>query len=393
MISSRIKVQYWMNDSMVSPSDNLLLYPGGTDVVSQIHIFDADWTDGLLDGLDAAWNFATGVLSVAEGHLLSAGFSELDFRRSITSLKDHLSDKVGTKAATLAIAYPHELFNTIHVVFEADAGCDLRRPAASPPTNPPLVQYHDSKAVGKHQWAEYIINLHQFREQMGDERFYGSAGSLYGCPGLAFAFADVEDDTDATLSVLQTLSISFHHRAQLPLTVATDAYYLRGPDSLERSNLVQVQRLMQYTPAMELTTPGSDDAWQAVQISLERFGDGSYRTNGKPYERIMLWFHAVSLRGYKPDRPKIEIIGEGKPEDLDILRPQLWQPVPFLGMDRSGQMYQAEGCGSAVTRPFSPADVPAGTHKIYFIAYQDSNWSSAQVVNLAPAFVESGSRK
>ena len=132
MISSRIKVQYWMNERMVSPPDNLLLYPSGSDVLSEVHIFDADWTDGLLDDLHSAWNFANGILSVAEGNLVSAGFSAPDFGRSINSLEAGLSNKVGTKAATLGIAYPNELFNTIHIIFEADSGGNLREPAASP---------------------------------------------------------------------------------------------------------------------------------------------------------------------------------------------------------------------------------------------------------------------
>ena len=122
MISSRIKVQYWMNERIVSPPDNLLLYPNGTDVLSEVHIFDADWTDGLLDDLDSAWNCANGILSVAEGNFVSAGFSAPDFGRSINGLEARLSNKVGTKAATLGIAYPNELFNTIHIIFEAILG-------------------------------------------------------------------------------------------------------------------------------------------------------------------------------------------------------------------------------------------------------------------------------
>jgi hypothetical protein len=382
MINSRVKVQYWMNDRMVSPSDNLLLYPHGSDVVSEVYVFDADWTDTLWDDLDSAWNFANGVLSVVEGNLLSTGFPAVDFGRSINNIKNALSDKVGTKAATLAIVYPNELFNIIRVVFEADAGDKLKSPVASPPTNPPLFQYNFSTDVGNHQRAEYIINLDKLRAQMGDDKFYGSADPLDPRPSIAFAFADAEDDETITLSVLQTLSISFHYHGQLPPMVTTDIYYLRGPNPVEPGNLVEAQRLMQYTPTIEEMTPGSGHAWQSVIVSLERFSDGSYRINGQPYECIMLWFQVISLRGYDTNRPKIEIIGEVKPENMDILRPQVWQPVPFLSMDTFGQRYQAEGSGSALTPSFNPSNVPPGTHKIFFMANQNLNWDSAQVVHL-----------
>ena len=106
---------------------------------------------------------------------------------------------------------------------------------------------------------------------MGEERFYGSVDALHPIPSIAFAFADAEDEEAATLSVLQTLAISFHHYAQLPLMVTTDVYYLRGPDPVEPGNLVKVQRVMGYTPTLEGMTPSSDEAWQAVHIALERF--------------------------------------------------------------------------------------------------------------------------
>ena len=144
---------------------------------------------------------------------------------------------------------------------------------------------------------------------------------------------------------------------------------------------------MQYTPTRNELAPGSEEAIQAVLIPLERFSDGTYRVNGQPYERIMLWFQAVSLYGYESNQTRIEIIGEVKPENLDILRPQVFQPVPFLSMDRFGQSYQAEGCGSALTQSFSPSDVPPGTHKVIFMAYKNSNWNSAQVVHLTPVSV------
>ncbi len=382
MINSRVKVQYWAKDRIVSPSDDRLLYPDGSDVVAEVHVFDADWTDAHLNGLDSAWNFANGVLSVSEGNLLSVGFSALEFGESINNLRNNLSDKVGTKAATLAIAYPNELFNIIHIVFEADGEADLKSPAGSPPTNHPLFQYDFSNDVGRHQRAEYIINLDQLREQIGDDRFYGAAGALDPRPCIAFAFADAENDQINTLSVLQTLSISFYRAGQSPLIVTTDIYYLHGPNHVEPGKLVDVQRLMQYAPTMEELTPGSEDAWQAVNVPLQRFSDGIYRINGQPYEFIMLCFQAVSFRRYDPNRPKIEIIGEVKPENQDLLRPQVWQPVPFLNISRSGQMYQAEGSGAAFTPSFSPSDVQPGVHKVFFIANQDSVWNSGHVVNL-----------
>lgn len=382
MINSRIKVQYWMDDRMVKPSDNQLLYPSGSDIVSQVHMFDGDWSDGLLDDLDSAWTFAQGVLSVAGGNLTSVGFSPVDFGRSMSSLRKDLSNRVATKAAALAVTYPTDEFNTIHVIFEADGVDNLKTPAASPPTRLPFIQYRDSNSTSKHQRAEFVVNLERLRAQMGDTRFYGDATPLHSLPAIAFAFADSTDDELEALSVLQTLSISFLHRMKQPLRITTDVYYLRGSGASESANLVEVQRLLDYAPTTRQSAVSLEDAWQGVRLPLEKSVDGTYRIHGQPYDRLMLWFQAISLRPNQPNRPKIEILGEVKPENMAILRPEVFQPLPFRSIDRSGQPYQAQGSGLAIVPPFSPSEVPAGTYKVFFVAYQNSSWSSAHVVSL-----------
>lgn len=382
MINSRIRVQYWMDNSIVAPSDSRLLYPSSSDIVSQVHLFDADWTDGLLDDLDSAWIFAHGVLSMAEDNFLSVGFSPLEFGLSMSSLRKDLSNRVAAKFAALAITYPNDIFNAIHVIFEADAVDNLKKPAASPPSLYPSIEYHDSNSAGKHQQAEFVVNLDQLRAQMGDHRFYACITPLHPMPGVAFAFADSTDDEVGALSVLQTLSVSFFRRMELPLMVTTDVYYLRAPGTSEAASLVEVERLLDYAPNANASFADPEDAWQGVRLSLEKSGDGTYQIHGQPYDRVMLWFQAVSLHPHSPDRPKIEVFGEVKPENVEILRPEVLQPSPFRSIDQFGQPFRAEGSGIAMIPPFSPSEVPGGNCRVFFVAYQNSSWSCAHVVNL-----------
>ena len=117
-------------------------------------------------------------------------------------------------------------------------------------------------------------------------------------------------------------------------------------------------------------------------MSLERSGDGTYRIHGQLYDRIMLWFQAISLQPHRPDQPRIEVFGEVKPENVEILRPEVLQTPPFPTIDRFGKPYQAEGSGIAMIPPFSPSELPGGNCKVFFVAHRNSSWSCAHVVSL-----------
>jgi hypothetical protein len=109
--------------------------------------------------------------------------------------------------------------------------------------------------------------------------------------------------------------------------------------------------------------------------------DGAFIVEGKPYNFVSLIFSVVSRRRHTAARPPIEVTAGYVPVmGGSGLVTHVTQPMLSPAMDARGQVYLAEGVGSASVF-FSPSEVSPGT--MVFTAVQEpGGWTTQQDVRV-----------
>lgn len=385
-IRSRVRVEYWQNDTKV-PLSNAMLYPAGSDVVSRADI-EASEVARFVHCLDATWNIASLTASSGNGNLLSAGFSLDGLVESINDLKTELSEKTVTRSTNLNVAYPHPLFNTIRLVFESQSSEDF---FGTPDTirdagHTPWSSAHNSAIqfqsdCGRfHRNATYVIKLDELNERMSASS-HGFFSTPDGLQPFVFEFAVKETDGQAaSFSVLHTLTLNvFKPQQAVPHACTEIVYWMRGPaDGF--GQVVARRRLVDFSPRIWPLSPGVGDEFQVAEIPLV-LEDGNYVVDGKPFNLISVNFNVVSRRKHDGRRLPIEVTADHVPFAGGIrLSPQVTQPLLAPAIDDRGQVYVAEGVGSA-TMIFAPETASPGT-MVFTAAQEPCEWTAQHNIRL-----------
>ncbi len=385
-IKSRVRIEYWQNSTKVS-TGNTMLYPGGSDIVSEANI-DASEYAAFAHGFKAAWNFASGSASMANGNFVSAGFSLESLAGSINDLKNVLADKTLVRGANLNIAYPHPLFNTIRLVFEAQSTEDFFGDKDAPEDVghapslmqvSPVIQF-ESSGGRFDRTATYIIKLDELNVRMAASRgrFFSRADDLQP---LVFQFAVKEKDVTSTArSVLHTLALNiFRQHEEAPMAYTDIVYWTRRPGD-ELAQVVAWQRLMEFSPRIEPMMPSLGNEFQFAEVPLV-LDNGNFVVEGKPYDFVSLIFSVVSRRKHNGVRPLIDLTASYVPISGGTpLGPHVTYPTLSPGIDQRGQLYLAEGIGSACI-VISPAEVSPGT-MVFGAGQEPGGWTTQQDVRL-----------
>jgi hypothetical protein len=384
-IRSQVRVEYWQDDVKVEPTE-LLLYPEGSDVISQADI--GLKTAVFSHGVDTAWNLASLTASTGNGGLLSAGFKFENLLESIRDLKSELSSQTVIRSTNLNVAYPHPLFNTIRLIFESQSTeeffgvpGELRDAGHTPwagATNPEI--QFVSNCGRFHRNATYIIKLDDL-----NKRFASTSQGFFSTPDalrpFVFQFATKETDSEGvSRSVLHSLSLSiFKQRQAVPQACTEVVYWMRASED-GFGQMVARRRLVDFAPRIWPLSPGAGDDFQFADVPLV-LENGNYVVDGSPYNFVSVNFSVVSRRKHDGRRLPIEVGADHVPFAGGVrVPPYVTQPTLAPAVDDRGQPYLAEGVGSA-TVILSPENASPGT--IVFSANQEpSEWGTRQNIRV-----------
>lgn len=389
-IKSSVKIQYWQNGV------EAINYGENNKIISEANI-EPDIGSPIFESIEAAYNAASLGFNLASGNFVSAGLNGLQLAASINDLRDALADKTASDSAALQIPYPHPLFNSIHLIFEAESTFDgvgdrdsLGEARYFPPASAhsPIIRLYDTVTARNEdnrpicRKAEYVINLDQLRHNLGEEAFFSSGTNP---KPFVFEFAVKEDHvTTTTAAVLHMITLYFTEQEEMPPSVTTDILYCIGPTpENDTGMIVEQQRLMQYTVGD--TSPESGENIVLVDMGFAAERDGRFRVNGKAYDYLSLQFRVSSLRKYNAERPPLEITGDAHPNDAKgVLKPVVHQPVRARVQNAAGHYYEPEGVGTAYLI-ISPGDIPLGKRYsiIFSASQQPGGWVAMQTVRLA----------
>lgn len=386
-IRSQVRVEYWQNDTKVLTS-SAMLYPDGSDVVSRANI-DASEVALFVHGLDAAWNFASLNASSGNGSLLAAGFKIESLAEGIHDLKTELSDKTAIQTANLNIAYPHPLFNTIRLVFESESTESffgspngVRAAGHAPGMCPPNsgIQFQCDNGRFERN-AAYVIKLDELQERIGvnSDRFYSTPDMLRPFV-FEFAVREAAVESAGPVSVLHAVTLNIFKQGQAAPKAYTEiVYWNRGPaDGF--GQVVARRRLMDFAPRIWPFTPGAGDEFQFAEAPLV-FESGNCIEEGKPYNLVSVNFTVVSRRKHNGNRPPMEVTADHIPfAGGTRLSPHVTPPILSPAVDERGQLYIAEGVGSAAMI-LSPQTASPGT-VVFNAAQEPGEWAARQNIRL-----------
>jgi hypothetical protein len=175
-----------------------------------------------------------------------------------------------------------------------------------------------------------------------------------------------------------TLTI-FRQHEETPAAYTDIVYWMRRPGD-EFGEIVARQRLVEFCPRIDPMMPGLGDEFQFAELPLV-LDNGNFVVEGKPYNFVSLNFSVVSRRKHNPIRPLIEVTADYVPISGGTrLTPHVTQPALSPGVDHRGQLYLAEGVGSASVF-FSPSHVSPGT-MVFSAVQEPGGWTTQQDVRL-----------